>query len=270
MVEEEILNKIQKAFETYKNEISRIFESTFNEKSKPENKDKESLKKLSKLKNGLIGPAFLSLKIHLVDLASLCSKLDWDPLTAKYKDYLAEIDRLEEKMEIQECCYMSNFWEVDLTKGTDDIFITQRGSILKDMPIYGFWTNGKEVYQGRFTYLRLDQAPLRNGPGMQIFLDGSSFEGKFKDGELSTGKWILESKEEFFGRVKKGKDGIEWMIGLKKSDLKEKHDAVKNYLYYKGEKTILGNLNSSHDVDIRGLKGEESYRTQIFWSTGVE
>lgn len=249
---EEPISTTYKIVENYTKELKKSFTKMI---KAFEPKDHKDIEKFVEVKTKLIGPALFSLKMHIAELSSITKNVI--PNFSKWSDLLNDITSFTQSSKIEASHSMADFWELDFSMGIDEMFC---GNMYQNES-FGVWTDGKEIYKGEFSNKE------KHGYGFQIFNDGSIFEGKFKRGHPESGKWKLETGENFYGRFNKEEN---WMIGIKEKDNKPGvGELAKNYLYYKGEKTILKNIFPVQDIDIESLKGINGEPCVVKWLDGV-
>lgn len=259
---EEVIHEIYKISKEYINNLQKLFDRTNKNFKKNLNKDEVFQREFLKLKNNLIGPIMFSIRMHIADLLSITKNLEsdcnlWTTLEKTVKKSL-------DSYEIEASISMPSFWQIDFSMGINEIFI---GNDNQSGLNFGVWTNGKDIYKGEFENF-LDngiEVKAKSGYGLQVFEDGSMFEGEFSANAQLTGKWKLDTGEEFYG-LRMRNEG--WMIGMKASDFKTGGNC-KNHLYYQGKKTILKNVDPRQPIDVKGLKGESDIKQVICWEQGV-
>lgn len=146
----------------------------------------------------------------------------------------------------------------------------------------GSLVDGLMLYNGNW------EQDKRSGYGIQVYSDGVTFEGTWKDNKPQVGKWTFTDQSQFYGKYHKltkeekteDEEAKEWMIGLKdlkevelQLDEKRKFEVAntKTVLYYDGRATALKNIVLDQDIDIEGLRGEKEPHkiTRIKYLNGV-
>lgn len=197
---EELTDELIDITTKYKDMLLTKFK-TFLGKFEP--KDESQLGKFSTIKDKLVGQALFSLRKHLTEFSSITKRVTYSTLSStKWETLLQDIKIFSSENDILASNSMAEFWEVDSTLGINEIFCGNTHKVSS----FGIWTNGKELYKGEFLNMR------KHGNGLQIFDDGSMFEGEFNQGEPALGKWKLDTGENFFGIVNKEKN-YDWGNG---------------------------------------------------------
>lgn len=248
---QDALNKCYKIVSKYSSELQDLFKSELSS-SKP--KKKADVQNFIMLKDKLIGPILFSVRMHLAEVSSTLKKIKKEE--SRVEKLIEDITNFSFKEKIHASSSMADFWEIDFSRGTDEVFF---GTNLEKAESFGVWTDGKEIYKGEF------EGGKKHGYGFQIFNDGSIFEGRFERGVPKDGKWKLDTGENFYGNWVKEQN---YMIGIKESDAINR-GAVKNILYYKGDKTIIKNVDPTQEINIKALKGEVRQQFKLKWEEGI-
>lgn len=274
---QEITKKLESYFNDYKSKVLNELKNVYETYSKKEN-TQENLLNFNKLKDKIMSPSIGFLEIGV----RFYSTLQWVDSEKKenegnmgygrvpkdsirYSDSFTELVNFHNKHKLNNREKFSSLFKINFKKySTEEIYVGMLDRENRDG--LATWTDGKEFYLGEWDYGK------KSGYGTYSFVDGKIFSGEFKDNVPLVGMWYLNDKSKFYGKVviDKKKNEILYMIGVKEGDLEENYNVI-NYLYYKGEKTGIKNIDYSESFNIKYLKGdpEDPQKESVKWLSGI-